>query len=388
MKEFKTIYQIADLISKEILGDLTEEEKGTLQNWVEESQENLMLYSKLVRCEGQKERDEYVSILNVKLAWEKVSAGIGLKPKVIRFKEWSLRVAAVLILGVLIGALYHVSTRDLKHAVELAKVEPGSSKVILQLHDGKTVQLESVLNDSITEADGTLIRNQKGMLEYEVQDNEAKQILYNTVKVPVGGEYQLSLADGTRVWLNSDSEIKYPVQFSREKRKVWIAGEVYFDVAHDKKKPFVVGVKDVEVEVLGTEFNVEAYDDQKSIITTLVEGSVRLSKEKESVIIKPDQQAVIVEGEKQFAVNNVNASNYALWKDGIFYFEQASLEVIMDKLERCYGVKVFYMNQSVKEKRFSIEVKRYKDIDDVLNILSKTNKVHFDINSNVVTVKN
>jgi ferric-dicitrate binding protein FerR (iron transport regulator) len=248
--------------------------------------------------------------------------------------------------------------------------------------------LDYVENDSIVEKDGTFISNQSGQLAYTNAGDANAKTLYNQVKVPVGGEYQLVLADGTKVWLNSDSEIKYPVQFNEEKRKVWIAGEVYFDVAHNKHKPFIVNVKDVEVEVLGTEFNVEAYHDQNSIVTTLVEGSVKLIKEKESVIIKPDQQAIIEEGERQFAVKNVDARNYALWKDGVFYFEEASLSSIMEKLERWYGIKVFYMNQSVKEKRFSVEMKRYAQIEDVLNILERTKKVKFDVKSNTVTVSN
>lgn len=390
MIELHTKYQIAQLISKEIVGDMSSEEKEKLQNWIDESEENLKLYEKIKKGESRQIRNDFVNGLDVKSAWQKVGAGIKPQRKTFKLWEWGLRVAAVLVIGAFIGTLYHISTKNLDLTANLEEIQigPGSSKAVLQLHSGETLQLEDENNESIVEKDGTLISNEKGLLAYATQADATDQVLYNTVKVPIGGEYQLTLADGTKVWLNSDSQIKYPVQFNQEKRKVWIAGEVYFDVAHDKNKAFVVDVKDVEIEVLGTEFNIEAYHDQKSIVTTLVEGSVKLRKESESVIIEPNQQAVISEGEDQFVVNDVVASNYALWKDGVFFFEDTDLESIIEKLERWYGIKVFYMNPSVKEKRFSIEVKRYESIDKVLDILSRTNKVHFDIKSNVITVKN
>ncbi|MDE5422720.1 DUF4974 domain-containing protein [Ancylomarina sp. DW003] len=389
MIELHTKYQIAQLISKEIVGNMSSEEKEKLQNWIDESEENLKLYEKIKKGESRQIRSDFVNGLDVKSAWQKVGAGIEPQRKTFKLWEWGLRVAAVLVIGAFIGTLYHISTRtlDLTAKLEVIQIEPGSSKAVLQLHNGETLHLEDENNDSIVEKDGTLISNKEGLLAYATQADAADQILYNTVKVPIGGEYQLTLADGTKVWLNSDSQIKYPVQFNQEKRKVWIDGEVYFDVAHDKNKAFVVDVKDVEIEVLGTEFNIEAYHDQKSVTTTLVEGSVKLRKDSESVILEPNQQAIISEGEKQFAVNHVIARNYALWKDGIFFFEEASIENIMEKLERWYGLKVFYMNPSVKEKRFSIEVKRYESIDKVLDILSRTNKVHFDVKSNAVTVR-
>lgn len=389
MEKLHTEYKIAQLISRELIDDLTPEEMQVLENWKSSSADNQELYEIIKAGEKRKQRDAFVESLNKKAAWDKVYQEIQPKKKTVRLKEWSLRIAAVLFIGVLLGGLYHISTKDLEMEQDLAEIqiEPGSSKAVLKLHNGKTLQLENEENDSILEKDGTLISNSKGKLAY-ASGKESEKVLYNQVKVPVGGEYQLTLADGTKVWLNSDSEIKYPVQFNKDKRKVWIAGEVYFDVAHNKEKPFVVDVRDVEIGVLGTEFNVEAYSDQKFISTSLVEGSVKLRKNAESVIIKPDQKAVIGDDERQFAIQNVDAKSIALWKDGIFYFKEASLGTIMEKLERWYDIKVFFSNQSVINKRFSVEVKRYEDINKILDILSKTKKVNFEIKSNIITVTN
>jgi len=390
MKELHTKYQIAQLISKEIIDELSVAEEKMLKKWKSESEANKELYEIIKKGENRGKRNDYVANLNVKLAWENISDKMQPQRKIIRLKEWGLRIAAVLVIGVLIGTLYHISTKELKYESELAgiKIEPGSSKAVLQLYNGEMLQLKDKSNDSIVETDGTIISNLNGKLSYAAKADVALQTIYNTVKVPVGGEYRLVLSDGTKVMLNSESEIKFPVQFNQNKRKVWISGEVFFDVEHNKNKPFIVDVKNVEIEVLGTEFNVEAYNDQKLVVTTLVQGSVKLSKGQESIVIKPDQQAVISEEGEQFAVKSVNAKNYVLWKDGVFYFEEADLGTIMQKLERWYGIKVFYMNQTIKKKRFSVEVKRYKEIKDVLNMLSRTNKVHFTIKDNVITVKN
>ncbi|GAB7087169.1 FecR family protein [Marinifilum fragile] len=390
MENLYTEYKIAQLISREFIDDLTPDEMQVLENWKNSSLDNKNLYEQIKQGEKRKRRNAYVESLDKKAAWIKIREEIKPDRKVIRLKEWSLRIAAVLIIGVLIAGLYHISTKDIEIGQELAemKIEPGSSKAVLQLHNGRTIQLENVKSDSILEKDGTIISNQKGKLAYASGQANHEGMLYNQVKVPVGGEYQLTLADGTRVWLNSDSEIKYPVQFSEVQRKVWIAGEVYFDVAHNKQKPFIVDVKDIEIEVLGTEFNVEAYHDQNTITTSLIEGSVKLRKNNESVIIAPDQQAIISKDENHFFVRDVDASMYALWKDGVFYFKEASLGTIMEKLERWYNVKVFFMNQSVINKRFSVEVKRYEDINEILDIISKTGKVNFEIKSNIITVKN
>ena len=390
MEELKTQYQIAQLISKEIVGEITADEKQTLEAWLKESVENQNLYTKIKQREKIEERNEFVSNLDMKAAWTKIGQEIKPQKKTIRLKEWGLRIAAVFLIGFFVGTVYYITNDNTIIDTELAeiKIEPGSSKAVLQLHNGESLQLEDELNNSIVEKDGTHISNSKGKLAYAALNETPSQLLYNTVQVPVGGEYDLILSDGTKVSLNSQSQIKYPVQFSADKRKVWVEGEVHFDVAHDKSKPFIVDVKDVEIEVLGTEFNIEAYADQNSIVTTLVKGSVKLTKGDESILIKPNQQASISKDERMFAVETVNAKNYSLWKDGIFYFEEASLETIMLRLERWYGVKLFYMNQEIKKKRFSMEVKRYTNIEDILDILSRTEKVHFDVKSNVVVIMN
>ncbi|MCW3804538.1 FecR family protein [Plebeiibacterium marinum] len=389
MENFQEEYKISQLISKEVLDELTLEESAIIQEWVGRSQENKKLYDAIKNGKRRLARDKYVGGLDTEGALEKFRTKIVPPKRTVKmWPGWIGRVAAVLIIAFLSGGVYFLSRNTIKPTQQVAQtsLNPGSSKAVLLLDGGEVFQLESTESDSIRESDGTLITNKEGKLAYTGVRNKGLETIYNTVKVPRGGEYSITLSDGTRVWLNSESQIKYPVQFEDDKRKVWVNGEVYFDVQPDKKRPFMAMVKDVEIEVLGTEFNVEAYPETDRVLTTLVEGSVKLTKASEEIIIAPNQQAVIRKSEKRFTVKNVDARVWALWKDGVIYCESERLEVIMSKLARWYDANLFYMNPSVKNKRFSIEVKRYQNIDKVLDILAATNKVRFEVHENNITI--
>lgn len=389
MKNHTIEYRISRLIVKQQLEGISTQESEELNLWIQESEANAQLYRKIKKGESRSQRDSYVNRLDNKKAWQHVEKELGLNKRRPVWRSRMLKIAAVVSFGILVGSLAYFSNMEIfqdREQVAELKIVPGSTKAVLQLHNGELVQLEEQQSDSIAFIDGTIISNKNGKIEYLAQTNAKVETLTNTITIPVGGEYQLTLADGTRVWLNSQSEIKYPVQFVGNNRRVDIKGEVYFDVAHNKEKPFIVGVKDVEIEVLGTEFNIEAYEDQTSVVTTLVEGSVKLSKADEQVIIKPNQQASISEGERSFKLTDVEAKNYALWKDGVFYFEEANLSTIMEKLERWYDIKVFYKNQSIQNSRFSVEMKRYEDISKILEIIEMTQTVSFEIKDNVVIV--
>lgn len=381
----KNEYYIAQLIAKEQVETLSSKEKGQLQEWLLQSANNKKLYLTIKDKKQQDKRNQKVANLNVNKAWNENKRHATKQQREKRFYQWSIRIAAILIIGVCIIGL-QIST-SAKKGSEFVKnnVQPGSSKAILKLNNGKTVQLEEVTNNQIVETDGTKIKTTKGKLSY-TNKRKSKKTLYNTVQVPVGGEYQLTLSDGTKVWLNSESKIKYPVQFNDKYRKVWVSGEVCFDVAHNPKHPFIVNANNVNVKVLGTLFNIEAYPEQKSVTTTLVEGSVALSKNKKQITITPNQQAISNNTDAHFTVKKVNAKDVIRWKEGYFYFKQASLKNIMQKLARWYNIKVFYKNENLEKKQFSVEVERYNQIDKILTILSETQKVQFTIKNNTIIV--
>ena len=192
----------------------------------------------------------------------------------------------------------------------------------------------------------------------------------------------MELADGPRVWLNAESRLRYPVVFMGEERKVEMEGEVYFEVAKNREKPFIVTVNGVDIRVLGTSFNVSAY--QEEVVTTLVEGKVQLKRGDEQVVLSPNQQAIW--SDDKFKVKQVDARNYVLWKEGIFYFEDVDLERILDDMARWYNVNIFYMNSTLKKMKFSVEIKRYEDINEILRRIEQTKRVKFEIKDRTINV--
>lgn len=302
-----------------------------------------------------------------------------------RWITWS-KYAAVIVLFVSIGIFWLVNEE--KQEVEngtVAQIEHGSMKAQLVLANGKKVDLRPETSLQLEEVGGTRILTSDDRVKYSGKDSLAGQLAevkYNTLIVPRGGEFSLELADGTRVWLNAESRLRYPVAFTGKERKVEMEGEVYFEVAKNKEKPFIVTVNGVDIRVLGTSFNVSAY--QEDVVTTLVEGKVQLKKGNEQVILSPNQQAIWSDDE--FRVKQVDARNYVLWKEGIFYFEDVDLETILDDMARWYNVNVFYMNPALKEMKFSVEIRRYGDINEILRRIGQTKRVKFEIKDRTINV--
>lgn len=384
----KIEYYIAQLIAKEKLTRLTEEEQQTLREWQQKTPENERFYSSVVSERSRRSRDILISKIDKEEAYQNIQKTIKRQNQFFKLQRWAVGVAAVFIVGLLGGVLMKVlHTSEVYAPKQVASVEikPGSTKATLQLSNGKTLQLEQLAQDSLIQKEGLGIQHDEKKLDYSKQTSTTESITrYNTIRVPAGGEYQLVLADGTKVWLNSQSQIKYPVQFVSKTRDVWVSGEVCFEVNHSKGKPFIVNVNNTKIEVLGTIFNVEAYPEQDAVTTTLARGAVRLSNGSKQVELAPNQQAII--NSNSIEIKKVNIQEVLAWRDGYFYFKEANLSTIMDKLGRWYDVKVFYKQARLQDKRFSVEMKRYESIQKMLDVLAKTNKVKFEVKSKVVTV--
>ena len=304
--------------------------------------------------------------------------------------RWSVAASIILLVGLFVGRTV-TEWRDLDDARVLAKTErnvPGA-KAELILSTGERVVLDRK-NVAIEGLNEMGIRNDSVTgLDYATAKVEGKEIMYNTMRIPVGGFYQLALSDGSKVWLNSMSELRFPVTFTGEQRKVYLTGEAYFEVTHDSVHPFIVETPDgMEVKVYGTEFNMNTYE--KGVVqTVLVKGKVGvrggvLGKE---VVLAPEQMAVYREKTGEIQVENVDPYKYVAWKDGEFVFERETIEEIMERLSRWYDVKVFYSNESLKQKRFTGAISRYKDIEQVLHLIEGPATLHFEIKGNVVTVQ-
>lgn len=304
------------------------------------------------------------------------------KPSAVKTgKLWPYIAAAASVVLVAGMGLYFYSQQSaapLKAPQQYSNDVPaGSNKAYLTLADGKKILLTNATNGMLAEEGGVKItKTADGQLVYTIAD-EGKQSVgkYNRIETPVGGQYELQLPDGTRVWLNAASSLKYPASFSSLKqRSVELTGEAYFEVAKDKTKPFLVKSKGQEVEVLGTHFDVNAYPDEQSIRTTLIEGSVKLNGQ---LTLKPGQQSVLNDG--KFNVKEVNANDAADWKNGEFVFNNESLTSILKKAARWYGVEIVYTNELARIPTFTGSVSRSENISSVLNMLEETSNVRFSI---------
>lgn len=257
-----------------------------------------------------------------------------------------------------------------------------NENIQLRLSDGRTINLSTEKEGTIQEQDGAEIRQEKGKIAYR-QDSSLhkKEIQYNELTVPTGGECQLVLEDGTKLWINSNTRVKYPVRFPDNKREIAVQGEIYLEVVKDGR-PFLVNTTAGQVRVLGTSFGVQAYGEE--VLTTLVSGRVRFTN-------KAGRKTELQAGEQAVATANgevekreVRVEEYVGWKDGWYIFREQRLEDVMTTLNRWYGTNVFYQNPRVKDIRFTGNLKRYESIKTFLEVLAASEDVHYKINGETI----
>lgn len=262
----------------------------------------------------------------------------------------------------------------------------GGTKATLTLADGTLLELDELSAGKLTQQAGLEIsKTADGQLVYKsskVNDKDAEN-QFNTMQTPRGGIYQVVLPDGTRVWLNSASTLKYPLAFSKAERKVELEGEAYFEVAHRDKQPFRVASANQTVEVLGTHFNVYSYKEESRTKTTLLQGSVKVLASGNAVMLKPGQEAI--NKASGIKVKEVDAENAIAWKDGLFRFDNEDVHTIMNKIGRWYDVEIVYQDD-VDDIHFGGSVSRFSDISKLLNKLELTNAIHFKIEGRRIIV--
>ena len=304
--------------------------------------------------------------------------------------RWSVAASVILFIGLFVGRMVNEwrNLDEMRMLAETERIVPGV-KAELILSTGERV----VLNQQCVSIEGvneTGIQNDSVTgLNYTTAKVQGEGMIYNTMRIPVGGFYQLALSDGSKVWLNSMTELRFPVAFTGEERKVYLTGEAYFEVAPDSKHPFIVVTEEgMEVKVYGTEFNMSTY--QHGVVqTVLVSGKVgiRVNATGKEVMLAPKQMAEYSEKTGMVRVEEADPYRYIAWKDGEFVFERETIEEIMERLGRWYDVKVFYENESLKQKRFTGVISRYEDIEQVLRLIEGPATLRFEVKGNVVTVK-
>lgn len=303
------------------------------------------------------------------------------KGKVVHLRQrWWIAAAVLLVIAG--GYMFVQNTgRDANTVVQKQKapsgdILPGGNRAVLTLADGSTIILDSASNGAITKQGSvTVIKLDDGQLAYNPSSTNShgeqpSPVSYNTITTPRGGQYQLALTDGTRVWLNAESSLTYPTAFNGNERVVKLTGEGYFEVKHEAAKPFKVDVGGVEVDVLGTHFNINAYRDEDDVKTTLLQGSVLIKDGQKSALLKPGEQGVKtrtgLEVEK-----NVDIEEVMAWKNGLFQFHNSDISTVMQEICRWYNVEVSYPRGIPKDKYWG-SIRRDQNLSQVLKVLKES----------------
>ena len=370
-------------------GESSDKERLEIEAWLAESPEHKELYKKTcnayyaIRWTLQ-EKTVHTATARKRLQsiWQK---------RRLQHKNYAIAAISILLLSIGGVLLWKKTPSPSTSEIQVATINKEQPKVMLVLADGSSVALDKPQEILIAAQDSlTAIVDSCGQIHYNniPQTHSSNELSYNTLIIPRGGEYFIKLSDGTKVWLGADSRFEYPIAFGREKRIVKLKGEAYFEVAKDSQHPFIVHSDKFKMQVYGTEFNLNTYDETQ-IQLALVSGSIgfKANTSVEETFLLPGQlgEANILTG--QSYIQNVNIEKYTSWKNGYVIFENECLESIMEKLSRWYNVEVFFENEDLKKTSFYGNLKRYENIEEFLSCLQKVSNVYFYIKDGIVIVK-
>lgn len=377
---------VENLIVKALFKEISDDERRRLDEWLEASESNRALFERL---HSESFLKGAIGDHNGRLRekrWQRLQKEIvGSRGR--SLQVLLLRVAAVLVLPLLaVGVMYMSNTVNPATQLVKQEIKIGGSKAIITLSTGERVSLFGDTTLCVNDGLATLV-NAKDTLNF-MKNNDVviAENSFNVIQIPRGGEYIVRLEDGTTVYLNSESELRVPVHFDNGERIVWFTGEAYFSVKHEEKREFIVRTDKADIAVLGTEFGVRAYAEEKELLATLVKGSVEVKSDNEVHRIAPGEQAK-VDHEGKIMVQDVNVDEYVAWKSGRIVFVNARLEDIMNELQRWYDFNIFYSTPELKDLRFTMDIMKYKEVTEIFDLMEKIKRVSFGVNGNTVILK-
>lgn len=398
-------HQIVQVILRVKYGVATDEEKRVFEDWIKAGEEHQALYDKMASDESLKE------YLKLKLDYDqatdygKLHAGIlnslnkrNRQRRIKRYSLWAGSAAAVLLVAGMFLFKYMEPSRDVitrkPYVAKMVSEPKVQDKVILVLADGEKVGMTKIRQDSMR-LGTAIVMGQEDRLVYDSDSEQKDSVVFeeseiNKIITTTGGFYTLVLSDGTRVWLNSESELEYPVLFGKGKRVVKLTGEAFFEVTKDASRPFIVETNDIRTRVLGTSFNIKAYQNEPAIATTLFTGKVEvalLTDTLRRVVLVPGKQADLNLQTNHLSVGEVNLEHVIAWKEGMFMFNKENIEVVTRQIERWYGVKFIYEAGCHKYYTFNGYLSKDESLKTILDALTFTGGPKFKIDENVVYVK-
>ena len=376
--DLQKAYRLATIIIRVKLGNVTEEERSELLDWLDESEENRRTYKRIIRGEAIGERIAGEERIGKETDYEKIRISVVRslvgRRRSRRMRLWGSVAAAACICAVAVTVLWELSgVRAVPEAMPLAGQQTETAKVKLILHSGEQIALEQKKEQRIESGDA-VIKNEHGQLIYESKNSPATEELFNKVVTAIGGEYALILSDGTRVWLNADSELEYPVEFVKKERIVKLSGEAYFEVAPNPEQPFIVEAGGIQTRVLGTSFNIQAY---RSIRVAVADGG-------DAVVLTPGREAIWEKGSGAIQVEAVNAEDAIAWRYGNFIFEEEDIEVVMRMLSRWYEVEFVFDGGRKEKHTFSGRMSKDESLDTVLETIELAGGPEFRREGNII----
>ena len=390
MRKFNNRSELLNIIRKYMSNRATTEEKQFLETYYDhfEAQDNIL--NEL----SDSEKAELENKLERHLMDKINDNDSQTKPVIYLVKK--LAIAATILIALSISFYLYKGPQDkpkilAKKAKTFHRIVPGGNKAVLTLSDGSKIVLDDAAHGEIAKQAGISInKTAEGKLMYTIEGSGGKsgsKAIFNTIETPKGGEYQVNLPDGTRVWLNAASSLRYPANFTEDERKVELNGEAYFEVASNRSKLFRVVSKDQIVEVLGTHFNINSYADEAVVRTSLLEGSIKVSipNTGKSDVLKPGQESKIKPSGNSIIVSDADVEESIAWKNGYFTFTNENIKSIMRKVSRWYDVDIEYSG-NVPLGGFGGHVSKSKNISEILKILELTKEVRFKIEGRRVMV--
>ncbi len=381
----------ASLIYRKIEGKLSAVEEERFEAWLKEGWEHREYYERMWRM-YQQENVQEVETGEIQEAWVVFEKRVQGQRRIERRQRWVWVMSAVASVAIVICCwfVYYRANTEQKLNVAVQKIVPGQYNAVLEMADGATYQLGEQ-QYFLQERTGNQIKVDSTVLSYLPVNNKSglsQDIVYNKLSVPKGGEYRIELEDGTKVWINSASRLRYPVVFSGNIREVYLEGEAYFEVQREGDRPFIVHSGEQKVTVLGTSFGISCYASEANDYTTLVSGKVKVDLErgKQSFVLEPGMQVAYNKESGVAMERKVDVAEFVAWKDGKYIFKQKRLEDILSTLSRWYDFEVFYRNEDVKEVLFSGELRRFDDFSYLLRLIERTSDVKFVIDKKVVQV--
>lgn len=398
-------YQYAVLIVKHLRGELSAAEELRLRDWIQAKPENAALLQQLQNEGIVKAELDFLASINTREAWQNIM--LRTKKESFTHKVYSIiqkwkYAAAILVMLTVAGIFYKTSRPVLQQAPVLAAkkskykndIPPGTDKARLTLTDGSVVVMDGHTSGTVKSYTGLKITSDHGLVSYKMlaSNTSRPSAQYNVITTPAGCKYKITLPDGSMVWLNSASSLKFPIVFNDLERRVYLTGEAYFEVAKNKYKPFKVYSNNTVVRVLGTHFNVSAYSNEEAIKVTLLEGSVKISRGTQSKLIVPGQQASVNQDaalvnvpESKIQVQATDVNESVAWKNDQFLFDSENAESVLKKIARWYNVEVEYRD-GIPQTHFSGSISRNNNLSQILNMLELTGGVHFSIEGRKIIV--